>query len=235
MKISVHPIPLGITLVTLIAALFAFQGYKDTNTEKATVFGIVDGDTFQTEAGDRIRLIGVDAPEKNHCYYDEAKEYLSTLLINKTIRMERDEINTDQYGRKLRYVYHNNELINESLIRNGYAFASFKENTSIYDPMIKAEEYAVEKSAGLWSECEDYEYIPHDDPRIRRDNHSNPENEECNIKGNISKSGYGLVYSFPGCTSYSRTQIDLEKGDRYFCTEEEAQEAGFKRSGDCPL
>jgi hypothetical protein len=51
----------------------------------------------------------------------------------------------------------------------------------------------------------------------------------CVIKGNISSRGE-RVYHVPGGAFYDRTRIDFSKGERMFCTEEEAQAAGWQRS-----
>jgi len=51
----------------------------------------------------------------------------------------------------------------------------------------------------------------------------------CLIKGNISSSGE-KIYHVPGGSSYAKTQIDTSKGERWFCTEQEAQDAGWRKS-----
>jgi hypothetical protein len=48
------------------------------------------------------------------------------------------------------------------------------------------------------------------------------------IKGNISASG--RIYHMPGDDSYAKTGINLAKGERWFCTEAEAQAAGWRRA-----
>ena len=51
----------------------------------------------------------------------------------------------------------------------------------------------------------------------------------CNIKANINKQGE-KIYHIPGDTYYDKTEITPETGERYFCTEEEAQKAGWRHS-----
>jgi micrococcal nuclease len=55
----------------------------------------------------------------------------------------------------------------------------------------------------------------------------------CNIKGNISSSGE-KIYHLVGCLSYSQTKIDEAKGERWFCTEEEATAKGWRKAKNCP-
>lgn len=51
--------------------------------------------------------------------------------------------------------------------------------------------------------------------------------ESCRIKGEIGDAG-ALIYHLPGGDRYERTDIDLTKGERWFCTEAEARAAGWK-------
>jgi hypothetical protein len=51
----------------------------------------------------------------------------------------------------------------------------------------------------------------------------------CNIKGNISASGE-RIYHLPGQQYYSRTLVSVTKGERWFCSEVEAREAGWRRA-----
>jgi hypothetical protein len=55
-----------------------------------------------------------------------------------------------------------------------------------------------------------------------------PEFTSCNIKGNISYNGGEKIYHVPGQEYYSETRISLLKGERWFCSEEEARAAGWR-------
>ena len=52
---------------------------------------------------------------------------------------------------------------------------------------------------------------------------------ECNIKGNISSSG-DKIYHMPGQQYYEVTKIDESKGEKFFCSAQEAEKAGFRAS-----
>jgi micrococcal nuclease len=58
-------------------------------------------------------------------------------------------------------------------------------------------------------------------------------NSACTIKGNIS-SNKEKLYHVDGCRSYTATRIDETAGERWFCTEQEAQAAGWRKAGNCP-
>jgi hypothetical protein len=52
----------------------------------------------------------------------------------------------------------------------------------------------------------------------------------CNIKGKISVNTSELIYHVPGQTYYVQTRISAYKGERWFCSEEEAHAAGWRKS-----
>lgn len=60
-----------------------------------------------------------------------------------------------------------------------------------------------------------------------------PDGSAC-IKANISLDTGEKLYHFPGCTFYSRTIIDLAKGERYFTAAADAEAAGWKKASGCP-
>lgn len=103
---------------------------KDSQSDKdnptITVARIIDGDTFEISSRETVRLICIDAPEKGRQGYNEAKQFLSDLILDKQIRLEKDVSETDEYERLLRYVYvndsNNNEIfVNKELVKQGYA------------------------------------------------------------------------------------------------------------------
>lgn len=60
--------------------------------------------------------------------------------------------------------------------------------------------------------------------------YSNKNSQKCNIKGNISGD---KIYHLPGCASYGKTTIDESKGERWFCSEKEAIDAGWRKAKNC--
>jgi micrococcal nuclease len=126
---------------------------------------VVDGDTFWvddgSEKGEKIRLIGVDAPEsknvfkkKQGSYGKEAKEYLQNLLKGQRVKLEYDIDHTDQYGRTLAYVYlQDGTFVNAELVKNGYAMVmTVPPNVKFADEFVKLQQEARENNRGLWKE-----------------------------------------------------------------------------------
>lgn len=82
--------------------------------------------------------------------------------------------------------------------------------------------------------------VPPAPPPVRGGNTINPftcaggcselPDPSCNIKGNISQSSGEKIYHTPGQRDYDRTDIDPARGERWFCTEEEAVAAGWRRA-----
>ena len=130
------------------------------NRESFVVERIIDGDTIVAN-GEYIRLLGINSPEKGEKYYDEAKQYLENLLINKTIQLEYGKEQRDKYGRILAYIYDGDTLINQKLILNGYAniyFPSGKDNyyglfLNSWRECIKNNQNLCEKSTSVEAHC----------------------------------------------------------------------------------
>jgi len=97
--------------------------YYIISSRDTKVTRVIDGDTFITNRGDRVRLIGVDAPELPTLEGIESKMYLHNLIDNKVVILKRDGIskNKDKYGRLLRYVYLDKKDVNLHMIKSGYA------------------------------------------------------------------------------------------------------------------
>jgi micrococcal nuclease len=119
----------GIIIIFLILIGLLFSNYENKDRKEFSdnyVVRIIDGDTFELYSGEKVRLICVDAPEKGRDGYDEAILFLSELILNKEVRLERDVSGVDAYGRLLRYVWVNNSVneevfVNRDLVQKGFA------------------------------------------------------------------------------------------------------------------
>ena len=107
-------------LALILCLLVSYMLYLNRDTK---VHRVIDGDTFITNKGDIIRMIGIDAPELLTLEGIESKMYLYNLIKGKTIILEKDNYsrNKDKYGRLLRYVYLDGEDINLLMLKKGYA------------------------------------------------------------------------------------------------------------------
>jgi micrococcal nuclease len=110
---------------------------------------VIDGDTFDSSVG-RVRLFGVDTPERGEGCYREATERLGELACN-SVRVEPGPREQDRSGRLLFYVYtENGESIGEKLIREGLAHA-WTEDGQHRDFLVDLESQARKEGNGcLW-------------------------------------------------------------------------------------
>lgn len=127
--------------------------------ETVEVTRIIDGDTIEIEGGQKIRYIGIDTPESKdpnrpvECFSSEATQKNEELVAGKEIRLEKDVSETDRYGRLLRYVYVDDQMVNEILVREGYAQASaYPPDVKHQDLFDSAESEAREQEKGLWGD-----------------------------------------------------------------------------------
>ena len=101
------------------------------------VVRVIDGDTFIIEGGERVRMIGIDAPELKDLYGVESKNQLKALIQNKHVKLIKGVVtaNKDYFKRLLRYVYIDSTDINLKMIEDGFASVYLKY------PFSKSSEY----------------------------------------------------------------------------------------------
>ncbi len=114
---------------------------------------VIDGDTFETETGEKVRLIGINAPEISDIFGQEAKQYLSDLIENKNVDLRTDNISNDRdrYQRLLRYVFRDGVDINKKMVSDGYAFAYLKYHFSKSTDYEQAQILSRGANKGIWS------------------------------------------------------------------------------------
>ena len=189
---------------------------------------VVDADTIIVN-NEKIRLYGIDAPEtEQYCYIEkeawpcgkEATEYLKSLLKDVSLPSMHCKISSkDRYGRSIGVCYIDDRNINRNLVASGWALA-YRQYSKTY---IHVEKLASKKKIGIWQG----EFI---EPwnwrrgvRIRE-----VKKIGCQIKGNISYDGE-KIYHLPSSKNYLKTKISTSKGERWFCSEKEAQANGWRK------
>ena len=132
----------------------------DPNYVKVT--RVIDGDTIVIEGNAHVRYINIDTPELGNkkspaeCYAEAAKIRNKDLVEGKMVRLEKDVSETDRYGRLLRYVFLDDMLVNEELLREGYAKAvTFPPDVKYADYFSGLEKTAAKEKVGLWTKCAD--------------------------------------------------------------------------------
>ncbi len=124
---------------------------------KYTVSRVVDGDTVELGDSEKVRLLGINTPEVGQPYYEDAKNRLKELVEGKTVTLESDINDKDQYGRSLRYVYVNDVFVNVKLVEEGYANVYIPPpNTKHEDELMSAWKTCLKKKVNLCEPSEGY-------------------------------------------------------------------------------
>ena len=209
---------------------------------------IVDGDTLLI--GDaKIRLDAVDAPETDQsCLDASGKLYTCGIMARDRLRARIGTAivscqieGTDRYGRSLAVCFLGQVDLNRWLVSQGLALAYVQ-----YSARYQVTEQAAKRDRnGMWAGA----FIAPWDWRRRtaettllgvhaaRANPAalsaigarTPSVEDCAIKGNVNRQG-DRIYFLPGNSAYGKVKMDKGLGERWFCTEQEAEAAGWRKA-----
>lgn len=189
---------------------------------------IVDGDTIDVD-NVRYRLHGIDAPESGQTCKATiggswncgkvAIDKLESLIAGRSVHC--DARGEDAYGRVIGVCFSDKIDINAEMVAAGMAWA-FRRYSTDY---VTVEEKAQADKIGIWQKdtqtAWDYRAVRWASPLNKAPDPS------CPIKGNINRK-QEKIYHTPWSKDYAKTKIDTEGGERWFCSEDEAIEAGWR-------
>lgn len=206
-------------------------------------FRVVDGDTVELN-GQKIRLVGIDAPEDGQTCLDAAGQVydcgdtatraLQMLSTGRNIICVGEE--RDRYERRLATCFADGNNLNAAMVRLGHALA-YRTYSRLF---VRDEDAARQASRGLWAGVFDEPWAYRKGERkvaalasarvaqVAAAAKSPLGRPHCPIKGNISSNG--RLYHMPGTLNYERTEINEARGERWFCSEIEALTAGWRRA-----
>ena len=137
---------------------------------------VIDGDTFKMSNGEKVRLMGIDTPEKFESdkldrqsgqsgrdketikkLGEASSEYVRKLVEGKKVTLVKDPgyDDRDNYGRLLRYIYmEDGTFVNAKILEDGYANVFYSKQISKMDQFKKLEREARENKRGLWGEVD---------------------------------------------------------------------------------
>jgi len=92
-------------ILMMIFLLPLFPQQTQSNVTQVTVLRVIDGDTLELASGERVRLIGVDAPELGRPGANEATQFVRERTEGRTVWLEADGADRDRHGRLRRYVW----------------------------------------------------------------------------------------------------------------------------------
>ena len=199
----------------------------------AGVVRVVDGDTFDI-GGQTVRLHGIDAPEADQmCGTAFAPMWPCGDWVRGEVRAMFggqhavcDVADTDRYGRPVARCEVNGRDAGEAIVAAGLAFA-YRRYAMDYDLTEKAAAVAGRGLHGQGIQSPEAFRATARRARVAAADASAPDG--CRIKGNLSADGK-RIYHMPGQRWYDRTSINTESGERWFCSEADAQAAGWRRA-----
>ncbi|SLN31770.1 Succinoglycan biosynthesis protein ExoI [Falsiruegeria litorea R37] len=185
---------------------------------------VIDADTWDV-GGTRVRLHGIDAPELDQtCTRASGQGWDCGAWATQQVRSLYDghaaqctRVTQDRYGRMVARCRVQGDDVGQALVSQGLAFAFRKYSTDY----VGAENHARSAAMGLHGARV---VLPWDH---RAANRTTDHPANCRIKGNISAKGE-RIFHHPGQPHYSRTRISTAKGERWFCTADEARRAGWR-------
>ena len=196
---------------------------------------VIDGDTIAVEGtAQRIRLYGIDAPEgQQTCEGSDGQIYLCgpkaadalASIVGRNGRVWCLEEDRDRYGRIVAVCEIDSIDINAEMVRLGWALEYPQYSDGRYGD---AEAEARTANRGLWSGTFVEPWAWRRGDRLKAEKVGDGKSDGCDIKGNIS--GNGHIFHVPGQEHYARTVIDVTRGERWFCTEEDGLKAGWRKA-----
>ncbi len=190
---------------------------------------VVDGDTIEIN-GREVDLFGIDAPEREQTCRSAGREYECGALASRSLAriIGRHWLNcrdqgTGSNGSPLVSCMIDTGNVNKTMVWRGWAVA----NTNQSEDYVPIENEARAGRRGLWTG----EFVPPWKWRAgeRLTGAQVAADAPCPIKGDIDADTNRLVYHLPKDKKYVEVEIDELKGERWFCTEAEAQGAGWAR------
>ncbi len=144
-------------LILIITVIYGNLAYADFLNCPCKVVKVSDGDTVhvldQSRVKHKIRLGGIDAPEKKQVYGKKSTKNLASLIAGKSVEVEYNK--RDRYGRIIGKLLKDGQDINLIQIKQGYAwhYKYYQRDQSEIDRILysSAEIEARERTVGLWA------------------------------------------------------------------------------------
>lgn len=147
----------GRQILTLLLALLlagvatAAEDTRDLPLLEGRVTRVIDGDTLDVLLASgriRVRLHGIDAPERDQPGGAEAGAWLRERMMNRIVQLE--PVSQDQYGRMVAIVHDGDEVVNQALVGSGWAWAYRYYMRQRDSGLCDMEFQARQQARGLW-------------------------------------------------------------------------------------
>jgi len=186
----------GVVLVACVVVLsfilyYNFTGNVVYSEQSVNVTKVVDGDTIDSSLG-KIRLLGINTPEKKQPYYEEARDNLKSLIEGKVVEIRSS--GRDKYDRILAYVYLDGKLINEEQLSRGLATLYYYDRDYNFNEMKKSEEGARDSGVGLWKKSLSFGCLSYLDGGKCNNQEEIVLNNSCGVLNVIIKDDANHIY-----------------------------------------
>jgi micrococcal nuclease len=147
-----------LAILILVPILLLVRFVVDIDDKKPGMYlvtRIIDGDTMELDGNEKLRLSGIDTPEHGEPFYEDAKNYLSDLVLGQEVRVVTGNRRRDHYSRLLGYAYLDTILVNAEILKQGlgrmYLFSDNRSDQLIIDQLFAAQHLAMAEQAGVWA------------------------------------------------------------------------------------
>lgn len=201
---------------------------------------VIDGDTLQID-GHTVQLYGIDAPElgqyceRNGELWECGRE--AALFLQKTVEFEGPPIECSPWGEEpadedsselvIGVCQVGPKVVGLTMVQNGYAMAL----PDSFPDYKEAEKQARQAKLGLWRG----DFVPPWQWREGKGGEARSSDwvRRCSVKGALGRAGEAIYY-VPTDPDYDQVAIDPARGERMFCSDEEARAAGWTRASETP-
>ncbi len=220
-KSILFPILILLVVLLFIANYSHLDSYVTkylTSSKQTVIERVIDGDTVVTTSNEHIRLLGINAPEtsSNEKYSQEAKQYLTGLVENKSVRLE--SYGTDLYGRTLAYIFLGSEDVNKMIVEKGLANIYFPKGSGPYhSDFVQAWNDCIQKNIGVCAKstdvCSSCIKLTKLNDKTQEAVFENQCTFSCNITGWEIKDEGRKKFIFPEFVLSSGKSVDVKVGN----------------------
>ena len=215
-------------LILIVGLWFQVAGAYSETRIIGKVVHIADGDTItvlQNNIQHKIRLYGIDCPEKSQDFGNRAKQVLSEQVFDKQVQVTQKDI--DRYGRVVGMVYVGNTCVNEEIIKAGLAWVYNQYcKDSVCSQWRSMEIQARQSRIGLWSHPDP---VPPWEYRRGGSVSSETDNQAQKAEGNVYHGNVrSKVFHKADCKDFNCKSCTI-----IFHSRDEAIKAGFRPCGGC--
>jgi micrococcal nuclease len=212
------------TLLASLLYIIFIAGTLHAQTITGKVVGVADGDTvtvLQNQNQYKIRLYGIDTPEKGQDFGNRAKQFTSDLIFGKEVRVIEKDV--DRYGRVVGMIYIGNICVNEEIVREGLAWVyDYYCKDTVCPNWKQLEKQAQGARIGLWSHPDP---IP---PWDYRRGSRKPSEPKAVASGSYHGNTRSMVFHQSSCKHFN-----CKNCTEVFNSRAAAIKAGYKPCGGC--